>query len=118
LDKSKKWNNWESDHGTKWDKKTIFIYLHIFDDVTYIRKFRPKWFHKIDPSWWSSTSPTSWEPTACAPVAPTDPSTMSRYLGSNPMIGSHNASLLKIYNALGSLVRYDNKKYYLLWKTL
>jgi hypothetical protein len=39
---------------------------------------------------------------------------ITRSPGANPTIASYNASAVKIYNATNTLVRFKNKKYYLL----
>jgi hypothetical protein len=36
--------------------------------------------------------------------------------GANPTIASYNASVVNFYNTTGSLARFENKKYYLLFK--
>jgi hypothetical protein len=39
--------------------------------------------------------------------------------GPNPTIASYNASVVNFYYATGSLARFENKKYFILfWKTL
>jgi hypothetical protein len=35
--------------------------------------------------------------------------------GANPTIASYNASVVNFYNATGSLARFENKKYFILF---